>query len=238
MLFLTKTDFREDLFDFVRICGDESFEDTYFNIEEWPEIAVIGDFNEDLHLDLVALSTIGPNYMSILIGGGDGTFEEEHVYVTNPETEDVAVGDLNGDGHQDFVTPNSRYENIGVWLGNGDGFFQPWTDHYNGELPNPYAAVLADFDGDGQEDVVTVNYGYSSGSYRGSVSFLQGNGDGSFQPPLRYRSGRGSDLVVAGDFNGDDGPDVAVVNGISNTVSVFLNRFSEPQCFITALLVE
>ena len=67
--------------------------------------------------------------------------------------------------------------------------------------------VVADFNGDGSQDVVSVN------SYSSSISVILGNGDGTFKPAITqvvYNSNLESAIV--GDFNGDGKPDLALVN--------------------------
>jgi hypothetical protein len=56
------------------------------------------------------------------------------------------------------------------------------------------------------------------------VSVFLGNGDGSFQSPLRYGAGHLPRWVAAADLNGDGAPDLAVTNHTLDTVSVLLNR--------------
>ena len=54
---------------------------------------------------------------------------------------------------------------------------------------------------------------------------IPGNGDGTFGAPRSYPAGNAPLFVVAADFNGDGGPDIAVSNigaGSGNTVSIFL----------------
>ena len=41
---------------------------------------------------------------------------------------------------------------------------------------------------------------------------LLGNGDGTFQAPVRYAAGTDLTALVAGDFNGDGRPDLAAVS--------------------------
>ena len=65
-----------------------------------------------------------------------------------------------------------------------------------------------------------------------TVSVLLGNGDGTFQHQVTYRSGRARSPLVAGDFNGDGRTDLAVANSSANAVSVLLGNgdgtFADP----------
>src|SRR6185436_20046655 len=65
-------------------------------------------------------------------------------------------------------------------------------------VSSPGRLYTADFDGDGNADVLTAGEG---------VSILYGNGDGKFEPPAAVSAVFASQLRIA-DFDGDDLPDI------------------------------
>jgi len=54
------------------------------------------------------------------------------------------------------------------------------------------------------------------------VEIFPGNGDGTFQSPLRISTGSGPHGVAIGDFNQDGRLDIAVPNYNDNTATVLL----------------
>jgi hypothetical protein len=84
-----------------------------------------------------------------------------------------------------------------------------------GESPRP--VVAADLNGDGQADLVTVNYASRN------VSVLAGKGRGAFAPSRNFEVGTYPDAVAVADLNGDGRPDLIVANYQDGTVSVLLN---------------
>ncbi|MFL6334774.1 MAG: FG-GAP-like repeat-containing protein [Pyrinomonadaceae bacterium] len=87
-------------------------------------------------------------------------------------------------------------------------------------------AVAADLNGDGVPDLASANHG-NSGSP--SVSVFIGVGDGTFAARRDYPAAQGAGSIVAGDFNGDGRPDLAVANSVfsqpvKQNVSIFLNN--------------
>jgi hypothetical protein len=88
----------------------------------------VGDFNGDGKPDLMISSPgIGaPSQIAVLLGHGNGTFEEVDTTLSLPDPESLAVGDFNGDGKLDVVVLDHDegapppYE---VLLGHGNGTF-------------------------------------------------------------------------------------------------------------------
>src|SRR5438105_364986 len=115
---------------------------------------------------------------------------------TNPQT--IVTGDFNRDGRLDFALVDYNGGSSGfvsVFLGNGDGTFQPKADYAAGAGPDALGA--GDVNGDGILDLVTGN---DTGE---SVSVLIGKGDGTFQAKQNYTVGLYPHGVVLADFNGD-----------------------------------
>lgn len=182
-----------------------------------PRSVVIGDFNRDGIQDLATANSASRD-VSILIGNGDGTFQQARNFPTGEfrPLESVAVGDFNDDGIEDLAAVGWS---INGWtlLGNGDGSFQPARAFAVGWFPL-YSVVVGDFNGDGKQDLALANTGLHS------VSILLGNGDGSFQQARNFPVGNGPLSVAIGDFDGDKILDLATVNHDSDSVTVLLGN--------------
>jgi hypothetical protein len=89
---------------------------------------------------------------------------------------------------------------------------------------------VADFNGDGFLDLAR---GMGDGT-RGLMQIMHGNGNGTFQPLVRYAAPPpGSSIaggwIISADFNGDGKPDVALqVRGNNSATDVLLNTSGAP----------
>jgi hypothetical protein len=188
----------------------------------------VGDFNGDGNLDLVA-SNYYDNTISVLLGNGDGTFQNQVVYYAGSGASEIGVGDLNGDGKLDLAIVDTN-DVVAVLLGNGDGTFQPPVPYATGHAP---AWVnIADLNGDGVLDLVVT----ASGS--NAVSVLLGNGNGTFRPHTDFAVPAGAVRSEVADLNGDGKLDLMVVPwSSSDVVSVLLGNgdgtFQPPVTFAT-----
>jgi FG-GAP-like repeat/RTX calcium-binding nonapeptide repeat (4 copies) len=90
----------------------------------------------------------------------------------------------------------------------------------------PYEMAAADFDGDGDKDLVVSNSGFDSavaGKFEGnSISILRNNGNGTFAAPVSITTGIGPTALPA-DLDGDGDSDLAVSHAEEDTISILLN---------------
>lgn len=171
----------------------------------------IGDLNEDGRNDLVFGAV---NWVYVMLGRGDGTFENPMADRLFNIDEEVALADLNGDGHLDLAV--SSLHMVSVLLGYGDGTFFAGPPIYPVGA-GPSSMVLGDLNGDRRLDVATAN---SSGS----ASVLLGNGDGTLRKARDFIVGSEPVSIALADLNGDGGQDLATANQASSDVSVLLGN--------------
>jgi hypothetical protein len=87
----------------------------------------------------------------------------------------------------------------------------------------PDSTVLADLNGDGREDFISVNAASFNSGCAGAFAVTLSTGDGAYASPVCYTTPSGAaSLFAVGDFNGDGAFDLLVSDG-SPTAYLFLN---------------
>jgi hypothetical protein len=175
---------------------------THFPAGPGPRSLVVADFNGDSKPDLVVTNSSAS--LSILLGTGTGAFGAPTTVAGGAV--EVAAGDFNADGNLDLAVTNGGSQVL-IFLGTGTGTFGPPTA-LAANVRSSWSLAVADFNGDGKLDLALADFGDNV------VSILLGLGDGSFSSPTLVRTRIGPNLifVVAGDFDGDGKPDLAVAN--------------------------
>ena len=80
-------------------------------------------------------SSTSDNSVSVLLGNGDGTFQQALNSAAGTDLISVAVGDFSGDGILDLALASYLSGKLTVLLGNGDGTFQPPVNYTVGKTP-------------------------------------------------------------------------------------------------------
>jgi hypothetical protein len=201
----------------------------------------VGDLNGDGKADLVTADFF--DAVSVLLGKGDGTFQPnvDNLLSCLPDSnlcapEAVAIADFNGDHKLDLATADYYGMRVSIFVGNGDGTFQPQSDQLKFLLSNPSAIAAADLNGDGNIDLVVNDM---NNNIADAIAVLPGKGDGTFPEKLGYRSGViGTHTSIAiADFNGDQKWDICNSNAGGNSVTVVTGNgdetFSYPKAWGT-----
>ncbi len=167
---------------------------------------VISDYNSDNHLDVA----IGA---SLLTGNGLGGAS----YIENNISNGTAYkkGDFNGDGKDDLLQIDWRFNNFWTSLNNGNGKFTLSPSKYQSLNvgPDPEHVMKSDFNGDGFEDIAVQG---------DNISILINDSQGGFRPYLTVNV---SDpfMMLSEDFNNDGCRDLAVLHGWNqNQLSIYL----------------
>src|SRR5207253_3075611 len=119
---------------------------TRFTTGTSPVAEATGDFNHDANPDLVTANR-DANTVSVLLGNGNGTLQNQRSFAVDVEPSSVALGDFNGDAKQDLLITNYGSNSTSLLLGNGDGTFQAQQTTASGLSPR--SVITADFNKDG-----------------------------------------------------------------------------------------
>ena len=119
------------------------------------------DMNEDGIIDLViGGKRAGGTVINLGTGMGGFTFGGAYGPATTPWQ--IAVGDFNGDGHEDVATSDADLnadeskDTATILLGDGKGGLRVVQSHK--ALGAPFAVDVGDLDGDGDLDMIVSNY--------------------------------------------------------------------------------
>lgn len=151
-------------------------------------------FDGDGHLDLVVTNLNGAK---VFYGTGSGFVAGPYLDNVPTNSDHVATGDFDNDGHPDFVTTGQA---MTLFLNDGTG--HGWIRQFTAVGENPVGIAASDFDGDGNLDAAAALY------LGAAVSVYYGDGAGNFPVRQDWGVGLAPNDVAIGDLNGDSRPDV------------------------------
>ena len=191
-----------------------------------PVVVTTADLNNDSYPDIIT-GYGQTDKIVFFLNNGDATFQPEVVitdqadFITN-----IVTADLDNDGNVDIVSA-SKNDNKVAWYQNlnGNGDFSPQII-ISQELTNAYGLAVADFDLDGDVDIV-------ASAPNDDEIYLFVNDSLDFQAQLVSSEVREPNGLASGDFNNDGLIDIAALDsweaGYTNKVYWFVNGKS---CFV------
>ncbi|MCL1123651.1 FG-GAP repeat domain-containing protein [Shewanella surugensis] len=181
------------------------------------------DLNNDGYADLIFGNENGNNEVFL---NQKNSFLKLKQTIPNPnKTRDIAIADINNNGYQDMVIANHGTPDL-IFLNDGSGNLIKSGEIDNGVYLNDTNSLkLADFDLDGNIDLVISN-SLSSGSLYSLFVYLN-DGEGNFLNIGGYLTySRGIRDVEVADINNDGNIDI-VANGETATMFLINNGNAE-----------
>jgi len=117
----------------------------------------IGDFDGDDATDLL-VAGVEPGVgvtAAIYLGDGEGDFAPPQETGFTACSAFPVTGDIDGDGRTDVVALGCS-SNLAVFTGQPDGTLAPWAVWPDAEYTPVSSSIIADFEGDGDSDLMTL----------------------------------------------------------------------------------
>jgi len=185
------------------------------------------DLNGDGAPDIITAGR--RNELSVQINAGDGSMLPPVVYATDTGTEDLAIGDLNGDEFPDFAIANLSARTIQTYINDGTGAFT-LRDTLSDPLNVFNGVAIGDPNNDGLGDLLGI---------QSSANFLQlylALPEGGYDTPVMAFLVNSPTHAEFGDANGNGLLDIFMVASDASTpasapgiMAVFLNGGFDPE---------
>ncbi len=173
------------------------------------------DYNSDGLLDTIIMNH-QQNTITVLLGTGDGKFEQKAFFASQGVNPYVNVNvDFNNDGFLDIIVSNTGNSTLTFFRGDGQGNFE---FHKSMSVHSALGLVAKDFDSDGKIDLAVSNH------TQHGVTVFKGDGQGDFGSPTFYATGVNPIFLYSADLDADGAQDLLATNYNSNTVSILYGQ--------------
>jgi hypothetical protein len=203
-----------------------------------PYDVVVSDLDGDGMPDLASVNAAA-NTVSVWRNtgtiGGALSFATNTDFSVGGSPQDLAVGDLDGDGKPDLAVVNSGDATITLLKNtctSGSMSFVRGTDVPTGNLTSgsPWAIVMSDFDGDGMPDIAVINQLDNTVSIHRNTSTP---GAPSIAANVDYSTGDVPWALTAADLDGDGEPDLAIIDNTTANITLLLNKNSSQPAIVS-----
>lgn len=191
-----------------------------------PKCVAVGDLDLDGKVDLV-VANWNSNTISIFrnqsTGAGDISYDTRLDYFVGLNPLSIAIGDLDEDGMLDLAVTNfngnsmSIFRNVTTDVGSIS--YAEKLDYLN--IPGPSSISMNDFDGDGRIDLVVPNRSINVLSVFRNIGTTPETIE--YAPRIDFPTALAPFSATSGDIDGDGRTDIAVVNFVDNSWSIFRN---------------
>jgi hypothetical protein len=192
----------------------------------------IGDLNNDGKSDLAVLnytaSTVSVLFNTTTIGSSTPSFSAKTDFAVWGNSRYVTIGDINLDGKADLIVTSTLANRVSVLINTtaaaaSTPTFLAKTDFTASE--GSRGVTVGDFNCDGKPDLAVANYGFNTLSV-----FVNTTTPGATTPTFTakndFTTGNAPFFPALADLNGDGRVDIAVANGSSASVSVYMNTMT------------